>query len=157
MPLLQKDAYTSPTVNSASTARTKMVAAYLGSRERCAYREERVVYHTCKSRACPSCGYQATRAWQRNQWRELPDIPYAHVVLTMPDVLWPLFQQNRHLLHNLPVLGAQVLQQWARQKYGVRLMIVVIPHTFGRHLNLNCHLHNPGLRGRSLRGWSQMA
>ena len=104
-------------------------------------REERVVYHTCKSRACPSCGYQATRAWQRNQWRELPDIPYAHVVLTMPDVLWPLFQQNRHLLHNLPVLGAQVLQQWARQKYGVRLMIVVIPHTFGRHLNFNCHLH----------------
>ena len=59
----------------------------------------------------------------------------------MPDVLWPLFQQNRHLLHDLPVLGAQVLQQWARQKYGIRLMIVVIPHTFGRHLNFNCHLH----------------
>ena len=44
--------------------------------------EERVVYHTCKSRACPSCGYQATRAWQRDQWRELPDVPYAHVCLT---------------------------------------------------------------------------
>ena len=104
-------------------------------------REERVVYHTCKSRACPSCGYQATRAWQRDQWRELPDVPYAHVCLTMPDLLWPLFQQNRHLLHDLPVLGAQVLQQWARQKYGVRLMIVVIPHTYGRHLNFNSHLH----------------
>ena len=59
----------------------------------------------------------------------------------MPDVLWPLFQRNRHLLHDLPVLGAQVLQQWAQQKYGIRLMIVVIPHTFGRHLNFNCHLH----------------
>ena len=103
--------------------------------------EERVVYHTCKSRACPSCGHQATRAWQRDQWRELPDVPYAHVCLTMPDVLWPLFQRNRHLLHDLPVLGAQVLQQWARQKYGIRLIIVVIPHTFGRHLNFNCHLH----------------
>ena len=34
-----------------------------------------------------------------------------------------------------------MLQQWARQKYGVRLMIVVIPHTFGGHLNFNCHLH----------------
>jgi len=32
----------------------------------------------------------------------------------MPDVLWPLFQRNRHLLHDLPVLGAHVLQQWAR-------------------------------------------
>ena len=103
--------------------------------------DERVVYHTCKSRACPSCGHQATRAWQRDQWRELPDVPYAHVCLTMPDVLWPLFQRNRHLLHDLPVLGAQVLQQWARQKYGIRLMIMVIPHTFGRHLNFNCHLH----------------
>ncbi len=36
--------------------------------------EERIVYHTCKSRACPSCGHQATRAWQRDQWRELPDV-----------------------------------------------------------------------------------
>ena len=102
---------------------------------------ERVVYHTCKSRACPSCGHRATIAWQRDQWCELPDIPYPHVSLTMPDVLWPLFQRNRHLLHDLPVLGAQVLRQWARQKYGIRLMIVVIPHTFGRHLNFNCHLH----------------
>src|SRR5262249_38203405 len=69
------------------------------------------------------------------------DIPYAHVCLTMPDVLWPLFRQNRHLLHDLPVLGAKVLQQWGRQTYGIRLMIVVILHTFGRHLNFNCHLH----------------
>jgi hypothetical protein len=103
--------------------------------------DERIVYHTCKSRACPSCGYQATRAWQRDQWRELPDVPYAHVTLTMPDRLWPLFRQNRHLLHDLPVLGAKVLQDWARQKYGIRLLIVVIPHTFGRHLNFNSHLH----------------
>ena len=34
-----------------------------------------------------------------------------------------------------------MLQQWARQKYGIRLLIVVIPHTFGRHLNFNPHLH----------------
>ena len=103
--------------------------------------EERVVYHTCKSRACPSCGHRATVAWQRDQWRELPDVPYSHACLTMPDVLWPLFKRNRRLLHDLPALGAQALQQWARQKYGIRLMIVVIAHTFGRHLNFNCHLH----------------
>lgn len=103
--------------------------------------EERVVPHTCKSRACPSCGYQATRAWQRDQWTDLPEVPYAHLCLTMPDVLWPLFRQNRHLLHDLPVRGAEVIQQWARRKYGVRLIIVIVPHTFGGHLNFNCHLH----------------
>jgi hypothetical protein len=30
--------------------------------------EKKFVYHTCKSRACPSCGYRATRLWQRQQW-----------------------------------------------------------------------------------------
>ena len=59
----------------------------------------------------------------------------------MPNVLWPLFQRNRDLLHDLPVLGAKVLQDWACQKHGARLMIIVMPHTFGRHLNFNCHLH----------------
>ena len=103
--------------------------------------EEKLVYHTCKSRACPSCGYRATLLWLREQWAALPDIPYAGLVLTMPAVLWPIFQQNRHLLHDLPALGAAVVEQWMRDKYGVRVLIMVVPHTFGGHLNFNCHLH----------------
>ena len=78
----------------------------------------------------------------------------------MPDVLWPLFQRNRNLLHGLSVLGALVLQQLARQKYGIRLMIVVIPHTFGRHLNFNCHLHilvSEGGLSEDGRGWRERA
>ena len=99
--------------------------AALGAEVFASDNEERVVYHTCKSRACPSCGYRATTLWQRDQWRELPDTPYAHISFTMPDVLWPLFRQNRHLLHDLPVLGAKVIEHWAFQTYGVRLMILV--------------------------------
>jgi len=36
--------------------------------------EEKLVPHTCKSRACPSCGYRATLLWQREQSVALPDI-----------------------------------------------------------------------------------
>lgn len=103
--------------------------------------EQKIVYHTCKSRACPSCGHRATQLWQREQWASLPDIPYTGVVLTMPDILWPIFQQNRHLLHDLPSLGAAVIQQWVKAKYGVRVLVMVVPHTFGRRLNFNSHLH----------------
>jgi len=103
--------------------------------------EEKQVPHTCKSRACSSCGHRATIQWQREQWCALPDIPFVAVVLTMPNVLWPIFQQNRHLLYDLPRLGAAVIQQWAMLKYGVRVSIVVIPHSFGARLNFNCHLH----------------
>lgn len=59
----------------------------------------------------------------------------------MPNVLWPIFKQNRHLLHDLPALGAEVIQQWVNTKYGARVLIIVIQHTFGAPLNFNCHLH----------------
>jgi len=89
----------------------------------------------------PSCGYRATLLWQRQQWADLPDIPYKGVTLTMPAVLWPIFRQNRRLLHDLPALGAAVIQQWAKNRHGVRVLLMVVPHTFGRHLNFNPHLH----------------
>ena len=132
---------TRPAVREASRKVLDCGTAALGAEVFASAHTTRVVYHTCKSRACPSCGYRATTLWQRAQWRELPDIPYNHVTFTMPDVLWPIFRHNRQLLHDLPVLGAKVIEQWAHRTYGVRLMMMVIPHTFGRHLNFNCHLH----------------
>ena len=113
--------------------------------------EERVAYHTCKSRACPSCGYPATRACQRDQWRELPDVPYAHVCLTMPDVLWPLFPRNRHLLHDLPSWARRCCSSGRGTNTGSGWIIVVIPHTFGRHLNFNCHCTSSCPRAASAR------
>jgi hypothetical protein len=103
--------------------------------------EEKRVYHTCKSKPCPSCGYRATLLWQRDQWTQLPDVAYTGVVFTMPNVLWPIFKENRHLLHDLPSIGAAVISQWMKEKYGVRPLILAVQHTFGRHLNFNPHLH----------------
>ena len=77
--------------------------------------EEKLVYHTCKSRACPSCGYRATLLWQREQWAALPDISYSGIVLTMPDRLLPIFQQNRQpsALHCWSgIAGAALVRAW---------------------------------------------
>lgn len=103
--------------------------------------ERRIVYHTCKSRLCPICGQRATEQRQREQMAALPDIPYAGIVFTMPNVLWPIFQRNRHLLQDLAVLGATVIQQWVKLRYRVRVMVMVMPHTFARNLGFNPHLH----------------
>ena len=80
--------------------------------------EEKLVYHTCKSRSCPSCGQRATLLWQREQWNALPDIPYSGMGFTMPRELWPIFGRNRQLLHDLPALAAAVIQQWVKIRYG---------------------------------------
>jgi len=103
--------------------------------------EVRRVYFTCKVRSCPSCGYRATLQWQREQWTQLPDVPYAGLVFTMPDVFWSIFKRNRLLLHDLPTLGAEAVLQWMKDKYGIRPLVLVVQHTFGRHLNFNAHVH----------------
>jgi hypothetical protein len=41
----------------------------------------------------------------------------------------------------VPVLGARVLQRITRRQCSARVLVIVWPHTFGRHLNFNCHLH----------------
>ncbi len=131
--------------------------AALGAEIFASANEEKLVYHTCKSRACPSCGHRATLLWHREQWVALPDIRYAGIALTMPDALWSIFQQNRHLLHDLPALGAAVIQQWAKVKFGASVLIMVIPHTFGARLNFNSHLHilvSAGGLNDSGEGWT---
>jgi hypothetical protein len=103
--------------------------------------ERKVVPHTCKSRTCPSCGWRATLSWQNEIAATLPDISYAGICLTMPDVFWQIFQQNRHLQDDLPVIGAGVLEDWAEKKYGASVMVLVVPHTFNSALKFNSHLH----------------
>ena len=115
--------------------------AALGSEIFASSTESKLVHHTCKSRACPSCGYRGTVLWQREQWAALPDIPYTGITFTMPAVFWKIFQQNRRLLKDLPVLGAGVIVQWAKVEHQCKVPVMVIAHTFGRHLTFNAHLH----------------
>ena len=102
---------------------------------------EKIFYHTCKSKCCPSCGNRGTMLWQRDQWATLPEIPFVGIVLTMPSVFWPVFKAHRHLQKDLPALGGAVIQHWAWSRYRVRLFAMVIQHTFGGRLNYNPHLH----------------
>lgn len=113
----------------------------LGAEEYASETERLLVYHTCKSRACPSCGYRATGWWQEELETVLPDVSYVGINFTMPSVLWPIFQHNRHLLNDLPAIGASAIQRWVENKYGVSLLLIVVPQTFGGLLNFNPHLH----------------
>ena len=101
----------------------------------------KLVYFTCKSRFCPSCGHRATKAWQEELEAILPDIPFVDLTFTMPGELWPILQDNRDLLHCIPTAGANAIETWAQLKYGVRLFIVIVQQTFGGFLDFAPHLH----------------
>ena len=99
------------------------------------------VYHTCKSRFCTSCGQRATEEWQQYVGAILPDVPYVAITLTMPKEFWPILQENRHLLHGIPAIGAEAIRLWVRSQCAVSVLMLVIQHTFGGLLNFYPHLH----------------
>jgi putative transposase/transposase-like zinc-binding protein len=115
--------------------------------------EERVFYHTCKSIPCSSCGYRATAQWQRERWAALPDALYKGITFTMPRELWPLFRDNPLLAKALPAFAAKLIEARALAKYGLRVGVIAIPHTFNDPLEFNSHVHTMvtggGLRGSS--------
>jgi hypothetical protein len=120
---------------------TKCGTMALGAEVYASDTERKVVYHTCKSRFCTSCGQRATEAWQQDLGATLPEIPYVGVTLTMPRELWPILQQNRHLLHGIPAMAAEAIQQWVKARYGVSVLLIIVQHTFGGFLNFFPHLH----------------
>jgi Putative transposase/Transposase zinc-binding domain len=103
--------------------------------------DERIVYHTCKSLFCPSCGARSAAIWQEEIEAALPRIPYIEINFTMPPVFWPLLQRNQRLLSDLPALGASAIEFWTNARYGARVILMVVQQTYGGFLNFYPHLH----------------
>lgn len=96
--------------------------------------------NSCHSRACPSCGKKATDIWIAAQLNRLPDCDWIHLVFTLPDSLWPLFEVNRWLLNDLCRLAVDNLL-YAAGKRGLDIGIFCAIHTYGRRLNWHPHVH----------------
>jgi hypothetical protein len=130
-----------PAVRSAFRRAEQCRTPALGAEVYRSATQEKVVYHTCKSRACSSCGYRATVQWQRERWAALPDMPYKGITFTMPDVLWPLFRDNIQIARVLPALAATVIQSRVSAQHGLRVGAIAILHTFNGKLEFNSHVH----------------
>jgi len=99
------------------------------------------VYLTCKSRFCPSCGKVATDNWTDKLQTLLPDIPYQHIVFTIPGSLWLIIKANRAPALNLLFQCAkETLLEYCTYR-GLIPGIMNVCHTFGRDLKFNPHIH----------------
>ncbi|OKN10416.1 transposase [Klebsiella pneumoniae] len=96
--------------------------------------------NSCGSRACPSCGKKATDLWTATQLNRLPDCDWVHLVFTLPDTLWPVFESNRWLLNDVCRLAVENLL-YAARKRGLEPGIFCAIHTYGRRLNWHPHVH----------------
>lgn len=95
---------------------------------------------TCKHRLCSSCGKKATMQWIEKQSPNFPDVPYQHIIFTMPAEFRSLFWANRFLLNKIGAIAASCIKTITNTK-GVTVGMFVAIHTFGGDLKRHVHVH----------------
>jgi hypothetical protein len=120
-------------------------AALGGHRDRCDTCGPRPVsYNSCRNRHCPKCQAQARARWLAAREREVLDVPYVHVVFTLPHTLLPLCYRNAARIYDLLFrASAETLREVAAdpRHLGAEIGGLSILHTWGQTLVRHPHVH----------------
>jgi hypothetical protein len=103
-----------------------------------------ISYNSCRNRHCPKCQAQARERWLHARERDLLDVPYVHVVFTLPHALLPLVYRNSARLYAwLFQTSAATLREVAADSrhLGAEIGVLTILHTWGQTLVRHPHVH----------------
>ena len=131
-----------PTLRDLSRCRTAALGGHVRRCRHCGLIDYR--YHSCGNRHCPQCGGQKRAAWLEQRRAELLDVPYFHVVFTLPHTLSALALGNRELLYGLlfEASAQTLLEVAANPKHlGARIGVLAVLHTWGQQLEHHPHVH----------------
>jgi hypothetical protein len=122
--------------------RTAALGGHIDQCSSCGH--QAISYNSCRNRHCPKCQAQARQRWLAAREKELLEVPYFHVVFTLPHELNPLCHRNAEVLYNLlfRASAAAMLEVAANPKrLGGRIGFISILHTWGQNLMLHPHVH----------------
>jgi len=126
--------------------RTAALGGHLERCDQCGY--ERNAFNSCRDRHCPKCQCLARAQWIEQRQSELLDVPYFHVVFTVPEEIAAIAYQNKKVIYDILFqataetlktiaadpkhLGAEigffaVLHSWGRTSSSTRTCIVSCP------------------------------
>jgi len=101
-------------------------------------------YNSCRNRHCPKCQGHKREQWIRAREAELLNVPYFHVVFTLPSELNRICLYDPKAIYGLLFGTAwQVIKGFASNHrfLGADPGMVAILHTWGQNLSLHPHLH----------------
>jgi hypothetical protein len=122
--------------------RTAGLGGHVDRCDACGHRA--VSYNSCRNRHCPKCQAQARARWLAARERELLDVPYVHVVFTLPHALLPLVRRNAVFVYTLLFqASAATLREVAAnpRHLGAEIGLLSILHTWGQTLVRHPHVH----------------
>ena len=129
-------------LQTVAQCRTAMLGGHKAQCDHCGHEE--ISYNSCRNRHCPKCQGSAQAAWLAARERELLEVPYCHVVFTLPALLSPLALHNPRVVYSLLFQAvAETLQTIARdpKHLGAEIGFLGVLHTWGQTLHHHPHLH----------------
>lgn len=114
-----------------------------GTRQLCDHcGHEHILWHSCRHRACPLCGAAARAEWLGRREAELLEVPYFHVVFTVPEELNTLALHAPRCFYDLLFRAAgATLIEIGMSRLAVRLGALMVLHTWTQTLLLHPHIH----------------
>lgn len=102
------------------------------------------LWHACRNRHCPSCQTRQRDAWRQARMAELLEVPYTHVVFTLPHEINALARsQLRWTAGTLLACAAATLSEMAADPrwLGATPAMTLVLHTWTQDLRLHLHVH----------------
>jgi hypothetical protein len=122
--------------------RTAVLGGHVLECPRC--RHQQIAYNSCSNRHCPKCQATTAARWLETQAADLLDVPYFHVVFTLPSDLGPITLHNPRQVYGLLMWAAAetLLELAADPKHlGAKIGVLEVLHTWGQNLALHPHVH----------------
>ncbi len=128
--------------------RTKELGGHVYECDECG--ETIIRYNSCRNRHCPLCQGINKAVWVDQRKKDILNVPYFHVVFTMPEELKQLIYQNQKLLYTLMYkCVAETLTElsWDKKYLGAQIGFFSLLHTWGEDLRYHPHIHTVVLAG----------
>jgi hypothetical protein len=122
--------------------RTSVLGGHLERCDQCGY--ERNAFNSCRDRHCPKCQCLARAQWIEDRQTELLEVPYFHVVFTVPEEIAAIAYQNKEVVYGILFqTTAETLKTIAGdpQHLGAEIGFFAVLHTWGQNLQVHPHLH----------------
>jgi Putative transposase/Transposase zinc-binding domain len=129
-------------VTAIELCRTAALGGHLEQCDECGH--ERNCYTSCADRHCPKCQSLARAQWIEDRQSELLEVPYFHVVYTVPAEIAAIAFQNKEVVYGILFqTTAETLKTIAAdpQHLGAEIGFFAVLHSWGQALQHHPHLH----------------
>jgi hypothetical protein len=124
--------------------RTAALGGYVARCDNPACDHTVIAYASCRNRHCPKCQGSQALAWMEKRKAELLQVPYFHIVFTLPTEIGAIAYQNKAEIYGLLFKAASdtMLTIAADPEHlGAKVGITAVLHTWGSAMTHHPHVH----------------